>query len=213
MGTKCDVRLKQIFPPECQYISTRLYGVTSQTITFFVFVSNFYFLTYEGSKQISLWIYKHKMDKTELNPPPSLWSSHASTEFHFAGRETSSVSPRSVSHKALWRAPWRYILSWHYCNPDHRFKSNKDVCTADTCRTLAFCRSTTVEPWTLATLSSPQWTSQKGLRKYITSCCVGVLSWQLGTEISQNGTQNNTGWNIFFCKKIRKSCDNKKKSM
>jgi hypothetical protein len=25
-------------------------------------------------------------------------------------------------------------------------------------------------------------------------CCAGDLSWHLGTEISQNGTQNNKGW-------------------
>ena len=109
--------------------------------------------------QISLWIYKYKMDKIQLHTTPSLWSSHTSTEFHFAGREASSLSPRSVSQSALWRDLWRYILSWHYCNPDRRIKSNKDVCTADTCRTLAFYRSRTVEPLTLATLSSPQWTS------------------------------------------------------
>jgi hypothetical protein len=91
-----------------------------------------------------------KWIKQNSTPPPLPLSGVHTPQQNFTLRQGKLAQCRQGQHlrKALWRAPWRYVLFWHYSNPYHRFKSNNGICTSDIYRALAFCRSTTVEPWT-----------------------------------------------------------------
>lgn len=92
-------------------------------IIFFVFVSHFYFLMYEGS----IFHYEFTNIKgIKYNSTPLPLSGVQTPQQNFTLQEGKLTQYRQGHYLiALWRALWRCILSWHYCNPDRRIKSNK----------------------------------------------------------------------------------------